>query len=177
MELQTTYDAPARILHWLTALIVIPMIPVGILIADVEDFPGKETVYNAHRSLGFVLLVLVLLRLAYRLTHRPPPLPAHMPMIQKLAAETVHWALYAALIAQPIVGWVATNAYPAQIQVFGLFTLPALVGKDEALSKLLFEVHFFLGIALAFLITVHIAGALFHTIVQKDGIIRRMWPA
>lgn len=168
------YARPARILHWTIAVLVIANIAGGFLIGNVE---GLHTVYDLHRSTGFLILVLALLRLAYRLTHRPPPLPGHLPFVQRLAAETVHWALYGFMIVTPIVGWAASNAFGATVTVYWLFELPNIVAKDEATFKLLLGAHKLLGIGFALAILAHVGGALFHTIVQKDGIMQRMWPA
>lgn len=170
------YRRPARILHWLVAVLVILNIPGGILMTRLDGGALQDFVFNNHRSIGFVVLVLALVRLAYRLTHAPRPLPESMPALQRFAAEAVHWALYGFMILTPIVGWLATNAYGAPISIFGLFELPVLVAKDEALSKILFGAHAALGVAFAAAVLAHVGAALFHTFVQKDGIIDRMWP-
>ncbi|MEJ1159221.1 cytochrome b [Prosthecomicrobium sp. N25] len=167
------YRRPARVLHWLIAVLVIGNIIGGFVIANVE---GVDTIYNLHRSTGFLIMVLAILRLLYRLTNPPPPLPTHMPALQKFAAEVVHWALYGFMIVTPIVGWAASNAFGAQVSIYWLFELPAIVGKDEALFKSLIAAHQWLGIGFLLAILVHIGGALFHTVVQKDGILARMWP-
>ncbi len=174
--LETSYRRPARILHWLVAAIVLYLVVAGFAIVYIEEFPGKETIYNLHRSFGFVVLVLMVIRLGYRIMHPPPQYPDYMPPLQKFVAGTVHGLLYAILLINPVVGWVATSAYPAPIWIFGLFELPPLVGKNEMLSKLLFDVHHFLGIATVVMVAIHVGGAVFHQMFQKDNIIRRMWP-
>lgn len=168
------YRRPARILHWLIAVLVLGNLGLGVLIGNVE---GLDTAYHLHRSTGFLILVLALIRLGYRLTHTPPPLPAHMPFIQKLAAETVHWALYGFMIVTPLVGWAASNAFGASVTVYWLFDLPNIVAKDEALFKILVGAHMLLGIGFLLAICAHVGGALFHTFIQKDGLMSRMWPA
>src|SRR5687767_9049561 len=105
------YTAIAKALHWLTAALVLTMIPIGIVMSNLSLGPAGDVLYDIHRSIGAVLIPIVLVRLVYRLTNPPPPLPADIPAIQQLAAHTTHWALYALLIVQPIVGWVATSAY------------------------------------------------------------------
>ena len=88
----------------------------------------------------------------------------------------MHLALYGLLIAQPIIGWFATSAYGAQISFFGLFTLPALVEKDESLSKPLFQVHELIGFIIAGLLVMHIGAALYHYFIRRDGVLQRMLP-
>jgi cytochrome b561 len=154
------YTLPARVLHWLTAILVLAMIPLGFLIANIEDLPR---LYDLHRSIGVLLLLIVLVRLAYRVTHPPLPLPTDIPLIQRLVAGFVHWTLYAVLIVQPILGWIATSAYPAPIW-----------REDRALSDQLFAAHGALGIALAVVICAHVGGALFHHFIRKDRVLMRM---
>ena len=88
------YTATARALHWTTAALVIVMIPIGIVMANFSFGPAGDVLYDIHRSIGAVLIPLVLVRLAYRLTNPPPPLPDDIPAIQRLAANLTHWALY-----------------------------------------------------------------------------------
>jgi cytochrome b561 len=165
------YTLPARVLHWLTALLVLAMIPLGLVIANIEDLPR---LYDLHRSIGVLLLLIVLVRLAYRVTRPPLPLPTDIPLMQRLVAGFVHWTLYAVLIVQPILGWIATSAYPAPITVFWLFTLPPIWREDRALSDQLFAAHGALGIALAVVICAHVGGALFHHFIRKDRVLMRM---
>ena len=133
----TGYDLTARLFHWLTAILVLVQIPLGILVANFD----LGALYNLHKSNGVLILVVVICRLLWRMTHQPPPLSSDIPAIQRLAAHSVHWALYALLILQPIVGWIATSAYPAPVPFFGLFELPSIWGADRALSEQLFVVH------------------------------------
>jgi cytochrome b561 len=165
------YTLVARVLHWLTAVLVLAMIPLGIVIANIDDLPR---LYDLHRSIGVLLLLIVLIRLAYRVTHPPLPLPRDIPLMQRLVAGFVHWTLYAVLIVQPIVGWIATSAYGAPITVFWVFALPPIWREDRAFSDQLFAAHAALGIALAVVICAHVGGALFHHFIRKDRVLMRM---
>jgi cytochrome b561 len=169
-----SYTLTARVLHWLTAALVLTMIPIGIVMANVDLGPTGDTLYDIHRSFGAVLLPLVIIRLLYRLKNPAPPLPADIPAIQQMAAHATHWALYALLIVQGFVGWVATSAYGAAIKVFWLFELPPIWAKDAAFSERAFAVHRLLGIAIAILACAHIAAALYHHFVRKDRVLMRM---
>jgi cytochrome b561 len=159
------YKLLARVLHWLTAVRVLAMIALGFVIANIEDLPR---LYDLHRSIGVLLLVIVLVRLAYRVTH--PPLP--LPLIQRLVAGFVHRTLYAVLIVQPILGWIATSGAP--ITVFWVLALPPIWREDRAFSDQLFAAHAALGIALALVICAHVGGALFHHFIRKDRVLMRM---
>jgi cytochrome b561 len=173
-ETRDRYTGVARALHWTMALLVIAMIPAGFVLLSLPAGPIQDTAFNLHRSTGVLLFVLTALRLAWRLSHPPPPLPASIPAAQRAVAHLVHVALYALLFAMPVIGWWATSAYGAPIIVFGLFELPPLVAKDEALALRAFALHGYVGIALALLIAAHAGAALHHHFIKRDGVLRRM---
>jgi cytochrome b561 len=168
------YTVTARVLHWLVAALVLFQIPAGIIIANEWGGPLQERLYELHKSVGALLLPLVLVRLIYRLTHPPLPLPADIHPLQQSAAHTTHWALYALLVLQPVVGLIATSAYPAPIPIFGLFDLPPVWPNDRALSERLFVLHRWLGILIGVVAAVHIGAALHHHFVRQDRVLMRM---
>lgn len=168
------YSLTARTLHWITAALVLIMLPLGFFIA--HDWGGSlhDPLYNLHRSIGTLIIPLVVIRLFYRLVHAPPPLPDDIPPSQRGAALATHWGLYALLVAQPFVGWVATSAFPAPIVVFGLFVLPPIWSPDRPLSDRLFVVHGLIAAMIAALATIHIGAALYHHFGRKDRVLMRM---
>jgi cytochrome b561 len=170
----TAYSLSARALHWITAVLVLIMLPLGVAIANEFCAPLKDALYDLHRSIGTVIIPLVILRLGYRLTHPPSPLPDDIPPIQQRAAHATHWGLYGLLLVQPLVGWIATSAYGAPIMIFGLFQLPPIWPRDQAFSAVLFLVHGLIGAALACLAAIHIGAALYHHFVRKDQVLMRM---
>lgn len=168
------YTFPARVLHWLTAGLVLVMVPLGLVIANEAGGPLQSVLYSGHKSIGALILVLAVIRLAYRLTRTPPPLPDDIPTIQRLAAHATHWALYALLFAMPLLGWAGTSAYPAPVPFFGLFELPPLLGPNRALSEQLLHWHGRVALALVGLAALHIGAALFHAFVRRDRVLARM---
>ena len=169
------YSAVARTFHWVTAALVLTMLPIGIAMATFDLGPEVEDpLYHIHRSIGALVLVITAARLTYRVFNPAPPLPVDMPAWQHLAALATHWALYALLIVQPIVGWIATSAYRAPVLFFWLFDLPPIWQEDRPFSEAMFVVHRTTGILIAVLICVHIAAALYHHFVRKDRVLRRM---
>lgn len=174
-ERAASYSLVARVFHWLSAAAVLSTIPLGVAMLNVEG-PLQSRLYDLHRSCGALVLALTALRLAWRLTHTPPPLSSELPAWQRRAAQLVHGMLYLLLFATPLVGWAATSAYRAPISVFGLFQLPPLVAENRALSEKLFPVHTGLAMTLCAFLAVHIAAALYHHFVRKDGTLARMWP-
>ena len=168
------YTMTARVLHWITAFLIVSMIPLGVAIANEWGGPAQESLYNLHRSIGAAVIPLVILRLIYRWTHPPLPLPDEIPVIQQLAAHVTHWGLYVLLIVQPFTGWIASSAYRAPVTVFGGFELPPIWPENRALSEQLFSIHSLIGIAIACLAAAHIGAALYHHLVRKDRILMRM---
>jgi len=169
------YSIVARTFHWLTAALVLTSMPIGITMANFDlGGPVEDPMYHIHRSIGAVVLVLTIGRLTYRLTHPAPPLPADMPAWQQATALATHWALYALLIVQPIVGWIATSAYRAPVLFFWLFDLPPIWREDRPFSEAMFVVHRSMGIFIAILVLIHIGAALYHHFVLKDGVLKRM---
>jgi cytochrome b561 len=173
-QASAAYTPAARVLHWITALLVLGLIPVGILMGNLESGPLQDRLYNLHRSTGTLLLPLAIIRLLYRWTHPPLPLPTDVPAWQRRVAVSVHWSLYALLIVQPLVGWAATSAYRAPIIVYGLFELPPILPVNQPLSERLFAVHRALGILMALLVCIHLGAALYHHFVRRDRVLMRM---
>ena len=176
----TAYTPIQRALHWLTALVVLPMIPAGVAMVMMFEgvIPGggwQDTLFHFHRSCGIVLVALMPLRLVYRLFNPPAPLPAHVAGWQRGVSHAVHWLLYGLIIVNAVLGWLATSAYGAPISFFGLFQVPPLMAQDRALyDSVLGPVHAGMGVAIGVLVMAHVGAALMHAIVLKDGVMQRM---
>jgi cytochrome b561 len=168
------YTVTARLLHWITASLILATLPLGLIVANNWGGPLQDQLYDLHRSIGALIIPIILVRLLYRLGHKPTPLPDHIPPLQQRAAQATHWALYALLIVQPFVGWIGTSAYPATITVFGLFELPPIWPEDRAFSDSVLLVHSLIGLTIAILLAAHIGAALHHHFVRKDRILTRM---
>ena len=175
-----TYSLTARLLHWLTALFVVLLLTLGIWMteragANLWD-ALTNTLYGWHKLIGFTLLFLTVIRLVVKLRSVRPPYPASLsPATIKMAA-IVHSILYLLLLIVPLLGWAGVTAFPALITIGG-FNLPAMPGipKDQALAKQLFEIHGNLALVLAGLALAHIAAALGHLFLKKDGVFQRIW--
>ncbi len=164
------YTLTARLLHWLTAVFVLFQIPAGLLIANFEMGP----LYGLHKSVGVLILTLVIIRLAWRCMHPAPDLPFDIPASQRFAARGTHWALYTLLLAQSLIGWIGTSAYPAPVPFFGFFDMPQMWWEDRQLSNRLLAAHLWIGILVAVLLAGHIGAALYHHFVRRDEILLRM---
>jgi cytochrome b561 len=169
------YTPVARVLHWLTAALVLTAIAAGITMKNfLGEGPAQNFLYNLHWSIGATLIPILLVRLIYRLTHWPLPLPDDIPPFQRITAAAVHWLLYVLLVVQPIVGWIAKSAYGGPITVFWAINLPPIWEQDEDFSEDVLFVHDVIGFALAGLLCLHIGAALFHHFVRRDRVLLRM---
>ena len=138
---QPGYSAPAKWLHWLIAPIVLAIIPVGAIMGDLPRGALQDRLFFLRReSFGLTVLALIIARIARRLRGAPPPAPSLTPAERMISAAT-HHAMYLLLALTPVLGWLALSAYGLRPAFFGLFEPPALLAKDEPLSKLLFFVH------------------------------------
>jgi len=169
------YGAVSRLLHWLMAVLIIVMLCLGWSM-DIISKEWKPVWLGTHKSLGIIILALAIARLAWRFYNAPPPLPEFMQRWEKRAAVTVHYLLYALLLAMPITGWATTSAFGRPVVFLGIVQLPDLVAKDRALGKLLEEIHGYLGYVLAVAIAIHAMAALYHHFIMKDSVLMRMWP-
>lgn len=144
---------------------------------NVPSGPVQNTLFDLHRSFGALILLLAVIRLAYRLIAGAPPPEPSLPRWQLGLSHAVHWLLYLFILVMPIVGWVGTSAYGAKITVFWLFELPAIVAKDEALANTLLGWHATAGLVMGGLVLIHIGAALYHRFVRHDGVMARMLPS
>jgi len=176
MTTVSRYAAPSRWLHWLTVLLLLVIIPIGIWIHYFEpaDEAFKMRLYNVHESLGVLVFVLVLLRIVNRHLNPPPPLPSDIPALMRFAAHATHIGLYALLILMPVTGFLATNAWGFPLSWFGVLPIPSPLGKDEAIAKVLSFLHWCGAIAIVLLILGHLGGVVHHTFIRRDGLLRRM---
>jgi cytochrome b561 len=167
------YTRTAVALHWLVAALFVAQFAWGWLMQEIPKSPPgmRADAFNVHKSIGLCLLGLMLFRLGWRIAHRPPPLPP-MPAWQARLAELTHRTLYAALIVQPVSGYLGSvwSGYP--VKWFGI-TLPAWGVANPALKDAMSDVHLVTSCVLLALVVLHIAGALYHA-VRGDGLIARM---
>jgi cytochrome b561 len=170
------YPATSKLLHWLVALCVLTTAPVAIAMVRVDKGPTQDMLYNFHKSLGVLILVLMLLRLINRLVVGAPVPDPNIEPWQKTVSSAVHGLLYVSLLAMPIVGYIANSAYGAPTPFFGLFTLPKIVGDNQDLAKQLFTLHRWVGFLVIALVVVHVGAALYHYFIRGDEVVKRMLP-
>ncbi|NCP17690.1 MAG: cytochrome b [Erythrobacter sp.] len=173
---QRRYSLGAMIFHWVIAVLVI----VNWRIAEsAEHMEGaaKGAAFGNHKSIGMLILVLTIGRIAWRLTHPRPPMPESHAKWERVLARTIHIVFYVLLIGLPLGGWLASSLVSRPVDFFGLFTIPMLpVGENKDLGGTIFDAHKTAGSIFIYLIGLHILGALKHTFIDKDLGIFRMLP-
>jgi cytochrome b561 len=170
------YPASSKWLHWLVAISVLIIVPLGVYLPYAEGSPMQDSLYNFHKSLGITILFLMLLRLINRFAVGAPAPEPGLARWQRAVSSAVHGLLYVLLIVQPIVGYLANSAFGATTPVFGLFEIPAALATDQELAGRLFALHGWIGIVIALLVAMHIGAALQHYFIHKDGVLQRMLP-
>ncbi|MAW98293.1 MAG: cytochrome B [Sphingomonas sp.] len=168
------YSRGAIAFHWAIAILVIINLIFGLLHESLLEGLG---VMPLHFEIGITVLVLSIGRLIWRLTHRVPPSPDHMAGWERVLSLAVHWIFYALIILMPLSGWAMMSGGPRPHQVnwFGLFDLP-LLPVTGTFSGASHEFHEIFGIAMAVLVVIHIAAALRHQFILRDGVLGRMLP-
>ena len=167
------FTAFQRLLHWLMAICILAMLFIGVGMVSTV-MPNHLTLVAIHKPLGVAILVLVLIRLGLRLRNGAPALPADTPEPMKLAAHLSHIALYLLMIGMPLIGWGMLSAAAYPIVLFPGVTLPPILPQSASLHALLWSAHVYLAFAFFALILLHVAAALFHALVRRDGVFEAM---
>lgn len=171
------YSLPSIILHWLIALLIIATFTLGLVMTDIPGLtPTKLRYFSWHKWAGVTVLALATLRLLWRLYRRPPAYPDTMPAWQSRAAHALHGLLYVLMFAVPLSGYFYSLAAGVPVVYFGLFPLPVVIEADPVLKPVLGALHYWLNMALAGLVVVHVLAAFKHLLIDRDGMVQRMLP-
>ena len=185
-ERPARYTVVAILLHWSIAAGIGALIVIGLLMTQFTAQISQMDVfklYQLHKSIGITVLLLVVLRVVWRITHRPPPLPRETPAVERGAAHGLHWLLYLFMIGMPLTGWAVVSSSPFNLPTVlynlvpwpDLPILPTLANK-AAVSHVLGWVHAYGSWLLTALLVVHIGAGLRHHFIKQDAILARMIP-
>lgn len=166
----------ARLLHWLIVLLVLTQFVIAILMPDVGPNTVPGTLINLHFSFGVLILVVMAVRFLFRLLY---PVPLDMPgspLWERCAARATHLAFYFILLVGPFLGWASASAHKLPVDVFGIFLLPDVAPEKARWALTAGDVHSYMMWALLALIALHVAAALYHHFLRRDGVLRRMLP-
>lgn len=168
------YSGVAIIFHWVLAVALVGCFSLGLYMTELPISPERIRLYSWHKWAGSTILALTLLRVLWRLTHRPPE-DVPMPPWQKKASRAAHHLLYLLSLAVPLVGWAYSSSAGFPVVVFGVLPLPDFVPADKALAAALKPWHQTLAWTLAVLVLAHAGAALKHQFIDRDGLLSRMW--
>jgi cytochrome b561 len=165
----------SRLLHWVMAAMVLTMLFVGVaMVASLADY---HVLVSIHRPLGIAILILVVIRFVNRLFNPPPPLPATMPRVERLAATASELTMYGLMFLLPLVGWGMLSAARYPIVLFGSLHLPNILPHDVMLYAVLRKAHTILAYLFFLTFLAHFGAVLYHALIVRDGILKRMaWP-
>ena len=168
------FSAPARLLHWTMAAMVLTMLGIGV--AMVASLANYHALVSIHRPLGIAILVLVVVRFGNRLLNRPPPFPATMARAERLAATATEYAMYGLMFVLPLVGWGMLSAARYPIVLYGSLHLPYILPHNAMLYAALRQAHTILAYLFFLTFLAHFGAILFHTLIARDGMLLRMLP-
>lgn len=163
-------------LHWLTVILILGLMAVGLIMTNLPNGPQKIQIYAMHKSFGLTILGLTILRLLWRFFSTNPDEVENTPAWQSWVAKLTHGALYLLLFAMPISGWLFNSAAGFPLKYFGIFKLPRLSGYDPQLKELAGDAHETFFYILALLMLMHAGAALKHHYLDKDNTLTRMLP-
>ncbi|MCB1537267.1 MAG: cytochrome b/b6 domain-containing protein [Rhodoblastus sp.] len=169
------YSALPIAIHWIVAVCIVGLVPAGFLISRLDESPVQEMVSATHQAVGILVLFLTLLRLALRAAGRMPRPASVLTPFERATSRVTHFSLYALLIVGSLIGWLGVNAYGEDVSFFGLFKLPTLFAKDEALSDQIFALHLACAILIVLAVVAHVVAAFVHN-MRDDGVMERMLP-
>jgi cytochrome b561 len=168
----TRFNGLARVLHWTMSVLIFAMLFIGV--AMTTSLTARPWLIELHRPLGIALLLLAAVRLVNRRRNPPPPLPSDLPAAQAVAARASHGLLYALMIGMPLLGWATASASGMPVHLFGGLNLPAIAPHDPVVYGWLRSAHGAFGMLLFAVVLLHLAAALFHAWVRRDGVFRSM---
>ena len=169
------FTTPQRVLHWLMAMCILFMLFLGIGMISIVT-PKYLTFIQIHKVLGIIILVLALARLTLRFVYGAPALPPNLSFVERLAAESSQYILYALMIGIPLIGWGMLSASSHPVILLGNVHLPPILPVNPTLYTLLRHAHYCFALAFFALILLHFAAMIFHKLVKNDGLFETMAP-
>ena len=169
-----SYTLTAQALHWLTVLLILMILPVAWVMMSLPKGPEQDWMMVFHRSLGVTIFTVVVVRLAWRLTHPAPPSPSGAPRVTELISQVTHGLLYALLLLMPVTGYLQ-SADDRPVSYFGLFNCPELP-RDKALGHIAQVFHLAGQWGIYALVGLHVAATVWHVAIRRDGLLSLMIP-
>jgi cytochrome b561 len=169
------YGTAAKVFHWLIVALLFVQYLIGWLMPDIHRGMKPGAAMTFHVSFGLLILILIVVRFAWRLTH-PVASESSLPPWQRLSSEAVHWLLYALVLATTVTGWLFASFRGWSMSLFYLVPMPMLAAENAAAGKAIDGLHQAMEWTLLALIGIHVASALAHIFIYRDRIMQRMLP-
>jgi len=172
-----TYSTTAKLFHWMVAALILVQLTLAQLAkwaAQDDNTLERLALLANHKSLGLTVLLLIIVRIGWRLTHRPPALPPHMNRLQRIASHMSHTGLYVLMLAMPLSGLIMSAASAYGLSWFNMFEVPKVLAPNEGLSDAAKNAHELLGYVFIAVIVLHVVAAIYHHLLVKDDILKRM---
>ena len=170
------YTRTAVAIHWIAAALIVGNLCFGLYVSGLEISPARLRYISWHKWVGVTVLLIAAIRLAWRLRHPPPSLPATMRGWERRAAHASHALLYLLFVAAPLTGWMYSSAAGFQTVYLGLLPIPDLVAKNREVAEVLKVAHRWINYSMAALVAVHAAAAIKHHVLDRDDVLARMLP-
>lgn len=170
------YGSVARLFHWVIGILVVVQIPAGIAMTSEPLLGVADPLFILHKGMGSILFVLIVARALWRLTHRPPPFPDYMPGLEQRIAGATHVTIYVLLLAMVVSGYVRTIGDGFPIELLDALGIPPLIPLMPRVARVMLVVHQFTVVALVGLVAVHVSAVLRHQLIERNPVLRRMWP-
>lgn len=170
---ETSYGTITKLFHWLSALMICSLIIVGFIMSSMQPSPEKFQLYYMHKANGVILLILIILRIIWRLNNKQVKLPSDLSLFVKTCAILTHYLQYVFMLLMPISGILMSTLSGKEIPVFGIFTVPAFE-KNSQLAGIFYKIHVTAVSFFIALIIIHILAALYHHFIRKDEVLIRM---
>lgn len=170
------YTRTARVLHWVTVLLLLALIGLGVTMTRWVPDERKIQVYSWHEWVGITIFVLTLIRLVWTVLHPVPP-PPGLNTLERTARRTVHAGIYVVLLVQPIIGWIMSCAFGFPVVYLGILPLPLIVEENRELAARMQGIHDALALTLVGLVALHVGAVLYHHLIRQDGVLHRMLPS
>lgn len=171
---ENAYGPVAKLLHWSMALLILGLIGLGLYMTSEPDGDPKWALYDLHKTIGSGVFVLLLVRMVWRKVSPPPAMPLSMDKLEQLAAHAGHAMLYLMMLALPVTGYLDSSFGGYHLSFFGLFDVPMIFDKDQALLEFFATAHSYIAYGLMAVLAAHILAALKHHFISKDDVLRRM---
>lgn len=169
------YTSVAIWLHWVVGIAILGQLALGVYMGDIpKDTPDRSWYFNLHKSIGVTLAIFIVLRIIWRLSHRPPPLEGLIPAWQVMASKISHWVLYLCMIAMPTTGMIMSSYSKYGVKVWGMKLIPG--SDNEASREFWLGLHEFTSEILMVFIAIHVLAALKHLMMEDSNVFQRMTP-